>query len=113
MIFETAKFYKGKAELFTEFGEAMGKENVFRVKDSANEIMVVVISRTGEKTLTIRSSNHIFDGGKDMQFPLGDGVSILILDASKYVQVDGENKGCIVFGPCDDTVFIDVKEIIC
>ena len=110
MIFDTVKMKKGIATSFSTMGETSAEPVAFRVSDSANEIAIVVNCPDPNTFLTVLGSNHVF-GGADAKFPLPMDLSVLILDASIYVQTDGENKGCIVVhtdgAPCN----VDVKEI--
>ena len=107
MIFETEKIKKGTATYFSAEGEIINEMSAFRVKDSANEIALFITASDPGVELTIMGSNHVF-GGCDEKFPLVHGLNVLLLDASTYVQLDGEYKGCILLHtgnvPCKTSV---------
>ena len=110
MILETTKMKKGNLELFANNGEIADKTIAFRVKDSANEILILIDSPDNDVYLHILKSNHVF-GGTDAKFLIFEGETALMLDASIYVQTDGEYKGCILLHTETSPCKVDVKEI--
>lgn len=110
MMFETTKMKKGNLALFANNGEFANETIAFRVKDSANEILILIDSPDNNINLNILKSNHVFSG-TDAKFPISEGTNALLLDASVYVQTDGEYKGCILLHTETSPCKVDVKEI--